>query len=157
MFLLLLAATPLLAQERCDPSLTIAECFQHHLSADSSYLKSMKTKERNDLQIQPTGVDTGGANVATNKKDFNPLMALAGLLGTSTDGTGEAEGTMLLNLNFPLPAFNPERVKNAQLQGLVNTQPQLSELIRNKIQGDGTILADDRDARISRLEEQISD
>jgi hypothetical protein len=143
LFLILLAATPLLGQEQCEPMETMDQCFQRHLAEDF-YLKRVKAREWNELQSQPTGVDTGGADVATNKKDFNPLMAIAGLLGTHTDGAGETTGTMVFNLNLP-----PNGAKHLQLQGLVNTQPQISELIRNAIP------ADLRDDRVGQLEKKI--
>src|SRR5688500_12166978 len=101
LFLILLAATPLLAQERCEPMETMAGCFKRQLTMNS-YVERVEAQEWSELQRQPTGVDSGGANVATNKKDFNPLMALAGLLGTNTDGAGEPTGTLVFNLNPPL-------------------------------------------------------
>jgi hypothetical protein len=130
-----LAAPPLFAQEICEPGDTMDECFARY---------SLETQEWQELQRQPTGVDTGDANLSTNTKNFLPLMALSGLLG---QGTEEGSGVIAYDLNFPFLRHKGSR--NAQLQAVVNMQPQLSAALRNALQ------EDERDDLIDPLEKQI--
>lgn len=131
----LLAAAPLFAQEVCEPGDTMDECFARY---------SLETQEWQELQRQPTGVDAGDASLSTNTKNFLPLMALSGLLG---QGTEDGSGVIVYDLNFPFLQHKGSR--NAQLQAVVNMQPQLSEALRNALQ------EDEHDDLIEPLEKQI--
>ena len=65
----LLASMPLPAQEpTCRLSDTVGKCLDR-------YRDWVTDQERQDLMKQPTGIDTGGANLATNTKDLLPRTA----------------------------------------------------------------------------------
>lgn len=129
----LLAAVPLLAQETAQ---------------QDAYVQATWDQEWQRLLKQPTGVDTGGANLATSTKDLQPTMALSGLLGQSS--AKESPGTVVYDLNFLIPGLlGPEGSKNAQLQGVVNTEPQVSDVIRNALS------AAQRDDQIGKLKDRI--
>lgn len=149
LFLIVLAATPLLAQEPiCAPSDTMTTCLRHYLKPET-YRKEMEAQEWNALESMPTGVDTGGINLTTTTRDFSPLMALSGLLGQNNADKGT--GTIVYNLNFLIPWLGKETegARNGQFQAVVNMQPQISGLVRNAIP------AAERDDRVSQLEEKL--
>jgi len=142
-----LAPMPLLAQWRCAINDSVEGCLSRYVEA---YTQDAMTEEKQKLVTQPTGVDTGGTSLATNTKDLTPLMALSGLLGQSNSTNTQA--TTLVNLNFLIPGlFGPQGSKNAQLQGLVNSQPQISDRIRNELP------KDQRDDLTGKLKKQIGD
>ena len=120
-----LVATSLLAQERCLPSDTMAQCFDRYRMTGGTCSPGAAGTED-----QPTGVDTGDANLATNTKNFSPLMALAGLLG---QGTGDGSGTVVFDVNFHLPFDKYRDSNNTQLQAIVDTQPQISGALRDHL------------------------
>jgi hypothetical protein len=121
----LLPPGPLLAQGRWKLPDTAGQ-------SQSEYIQAAWKEEWQRLLQQPTSVDTGGANLATTTKDLQPDMALAGLLGQSSTDAGQ--GTVVYDLNFLLPGlFGPQGSKNAQLQGVVNTRPQVSDAVRNAL------------------------
>lgn len=119
----LLAPGPLLAQEpRCKLSDTVSTCLDRYLTWENGQ----------ELINQPTGVDTGGANLATTTKDMLPRLALSGVVGQGS--SGQSSGTTVFDFNFRIPGlFGPQGANNAQLQGSVNPQPQLSDAIRNQL------------------------
>lgn len=145
-FLMLLAATPLLAQERCKPGDTIKTCLDRY--SRDTYVQEMTAQEEDAFESQPTGVDSGGTDLASNSKDFSPLMALSALLGHGTeDGTGK----VIYDLNFLLPALANPGAMNAQLEAVVTMQPQISELIRNHLH------ARNRDAEVEPLKQKLGE
>ena len=144
---LMLAAGPLLGQGRCEISDTIATCWDRYLKPDA-VVKEAGEQQEEELQRQPTGVDTGGANLATNTKNLLPLAALSGLLGATP---GEEEGTLVFDLNFLIPATGPRGARNAQLQAVVNSEPQISELLRNALP------EEERDDLVGQIEDRLGD
>lgn len=122
-----LAVMPVVGQNKCMMSDTIEECLdRYHTMNTDDYM----AQERKEFQEQPTGADTGGASLSTNTKDFSPLMALAALLG---QGTSDGSGTMVFDVNFPFSLTGSEKSRNAKLQGIVNTQSELSGGLRKKL------------------------
>jgi hypothetical protein len=144
---LMLAASPLLGQGRCETGDTIATCWNRYLKPDI-VVQEAGDQQEEELRRQPTGVDTGGANLATNTKNLLPLAALSGLLGAAP---GEDEGTLVFDLNFLIPATGPQGARNAQLQAVVNTEPQISELLRNALP------EEDRDDLAGQLGDGLGD
>lgn len=147
MALAALPATPLLAQGRCVPGDTIADCFDRYLAPDA-VIEPARDEQEQELRTEPTGVDTGGANLATNKKNLLPLLALSGLLGQSES---DEEGTMVFDLNFLIPGLARRGSNNAQLAAVVNSQPQISESLRNALP------EEDRDDLAGQLQEKLGD
>ena len=147
---LMLAAVPLPGQSRCVPGDTINACFDRYLKPDAvkAATKEAGKQEEEKLRRQPAGIDTGGFNLATNKKNLIPLLAFTGLLGNSTD---EKTRTIAFDLNFLLPRLGPEGARNAQLQAVVATEPQISKLVRNALP------AADRDDLVGELEDRLDD
>ncbi len=150
---LTLAAGPLLSQNRCVPSDTINACFDRYLKPDAvnpkAAAKEAGKQEEEKLRRQPTGLDTGGFNLATNKKNLIPLLAFSGLLGNSTD---EETRTLVFDLNFLLPVRHRlPGLRNAQLQAVVATEPEISPLARNALP------AADRDDLVGQLEDELGD
>src|SRR5688572_13966395 len=88
LLLILLAAAPLLAQDlkRCASGDTVKQCRDRY----KTHVEAMEARTRAAIESQPAGVDTGGADLATNSKDLSSLMALSALLGQGTvdEGTG---------------------------------------------------------------------
>jgi hypothetical protein len=142
-----LAPMPLLAQWRCQITDTTEQCLDRYLGA---YVENTMKEQKRELMTQPTGVDTGETSLATNTKDLTPLMAFSGLLGQSN--STDTQGMALINLNFLIHGlFGPQGSKNAQLQAQINSQPQVSDRIRN------TFPKDQRDALTGKLKGQIGD
>lgn len=147
LFLILLAATPLLGQarKRCNPGDTDEQCRDRY----KTHVEAMEARTRADFESQPAGVDTGGADLATNSKDLSPLMALSALLGQGT--VDEGTGTVTYDLNFLIPELAKPGANNAQLKAVVKMEPQISERIRN-------VLHDlDRDADVELLKPKLGE
>ncbi|HEX6903843.1 MAG TPA: hypothetical protein VF789_29300 [Thermoanaerobaculia bacterium] len=144
--LILAAAPPLLAQGRCVPSDTIAKCYDRYLAP--AFVQKAKEQQKEELNHEPAGIDTGGFNLATNKKNLIPLLAFSGLLGNSTD---EKTRTITFDLNFLLPILGPQGARNAQLQAVVATEPEISPLVKNALP------AADRDDLVGQLEDRLGD
>ncbi|HEX7185449.1 MAG TPA: hypothetical protein VF756_26740 [Thermoanaerobaculia bacterium] len=139
-------AAPLFAQGRCLPSDTIAGCFDRYLTPDA-VIQPARAEQKQELMTEPTGLDTGGANLATNKKNLLPLLALSGLLGQSD--ADEEEGTMVFDLNFLVPGLAEKGSKNAQFEAVVNTEPEIAESLRNALP------EEDRDELAGQLEGKL--
>jgi hypothetical protein len=110
---------------QCDLKGTVSDCWERafkELNAQIPGRKEVTNEEMADLQAMPTGIDTGGVNLASNTKDFLPLLALSGLLGDSAKAG--SDGTYVIDLNFLIPGLAQDN--NAQLQAVVNSQPKVS-------------------------------
>lgn len=147
---LMLAAGPLPGQNRCVPSDTINACFDRYLKPDAVKTAAQEAgkQEEEKLRRQPAGIDTGGFNLATNKKNLIPLLAFSGLLGNSTDAETR---TLAFDLNFLLPRIGQKGARNAQLQAVAATEPEISPLVRNALP------AADRDDLVGELEDRLDD
>lgn len=146
LILAVLAAAPLAGQSRCKRSDTLQECLDRYQDA---YVQEMEDRQAEAFETEPTGIDTGGTSLATNSKDFSPLMALSALLGQSS--TEEGTGNLVYDLNFLIPGLAEEGARNGQLEAVVNLQPQVSELIRNALQ------APEREAEVEPLQEKLGE
>lgn len=157
--LVLLAALPgltLRAQEQepgpCQLTDSIEDCFDRFLKDGEEVKRAAAAQEKRDLESQPTGTDTGGANLSSNTKDLLPLLALTGLVGEGSVAGGE--GTLALDLNFLLPALGPKDSKNVQLQAVVNSEPEVSEAVRNALpEGDREELIEQLQRRVGGFDD----
>ncbi|HVG10490.1 MAG TPA: hypothetical protein VNM67_22485 [Thermoanaerobaculia bacterium] len=109
--------------------------------------KEATKDEAEDLKDEPTGVQTVGANLASNTTDFLPLLALTGLLGDVQEG--DTVGTYALDLNFLIPGFTKDH--NSKLQAIVNSQPAVADGIKSQLP------EDERDDLVGRIEEGLGD
>lgn len=105
---------------------------QARVAARPAATTSLAAEESNELASKPTGVQTGGENLASNTTNFIPLLSLTGLLGDVQEG--DAEGTYAFDLNFLVPGLS--RDKNAKLQAIVNSQPKVSDAVKSQLPED---------------------
>ena len=144
-----LGGRPLRAQGRCTVDDTIATCFGRYLDAEApkaTAIASAEGTQDQELMSEPMAPDTGGANLMTNKKNLLPLLAMSGLLG---NGDTTADGTLVLDLNFLIPGLARPGAKNAQLEAVINTEPKISDALREALP------ADDRDELSGQLGEKV--
>ena len=136
------------AAVKCQMTETPVECItrtkKEHRENGAT---ALATEESNELASKPTGVQTGGANLASTTTNFIPFLSLAGLLGDVRQG--DTEGTYLVDLNFLVPGTSLDN--NAKLQGIVNSQPTVSEAIKNQLP------ADQRDELTQKLQTGLGD
>jgi hypothetical protein len=120
------------AAAQCMLTETVTECWTRtfkELNAQIPARKEVTNEETADLLAKPTGIDTGDVNLASNTKDFLPLLSLAGLLGNAAK-TG-SDGTYVIDLNFLIPGLAQDN--NAQLQAVVNSQPKVSGALADQL------------------------
>lgn len=127
------------AQVACQPGETMITCWTRVMKASKPVEKAvvdqggaLAAKEKKDLKNKPTGVETGEANLKSNTSDFLPLLALSGLLGDVQEG--DVEGTYVMDFNFLIPGQGKEH--NSKLQAVVNSQPQVSDGIKEQLPED---------------------
>ena len=142
------------AQVRCDPDEKPIDCWrraEQELEPDREDLQEdidqAADEEKAELLGKPTGVDTGGLNLATNTKNFLPLLALSALLGQDSDSDGD--GVYVLDLNFLIPGLAED--KNSQIQAAVNSQPTLPDALTEALP------EDQRDDLVQELEGELGD
>lgn len=143
------------AQVSCQPAETMITCWTRVMKANKQRVAeavkeqgaALAVDEKKDLEDKPTGVETGGANLESNTSDFLPLLALSGLLGDVKDG--DVEGTYVVDFNFLIPWRVQEH--NSKLQAVVNSQPQLSDGIKEQLP------EDQRDEFATKLEAGLGD
>jgi len=126
---------------------TNGEARRARTAARPAAVAAVAADESNKLARKPTGVQTGGANLASNTTNFIPLLSLTGLLGDVQQG--DTEGTYVFDLNFLTPGLS--RDKNAKLQAVVNSQPQVSDAIKSQLP------ADQRDALAQKIQTGLGD
>lgn len=151
----LLGIAPAAAQVRCDPSKSATDCWLEAMddvptpeavkSGVEQNGAALEEEEGAELLAKPTGVDTGGLNLASNTKNFLPLLALSGLLGEGEDLDGD--GVYVFDLNFLIPGLAEDN--NSQIQAAVNSQPKLSDAVKEALPAEG------RDDLVSGLEGKL--
>lgn len=153
-----LAAGDLQAAVECENTDTPLKCWTDVMAANRVAVEASRAavapqaaalaaEEAQDLKNEPTGLQTGGGNLASNTTDFLPLLSLAGLVGDGQEG--DTPGTYVLDLNFLIPGL--ARDKNSKLQGVVNTQPQVPEALKTQIP------EAQRDDVVKKLQESLGD
>lgn len=153
LLLLLASAAPSTAFAQSSPSCglakTIAECFHSFepAAAKAAVVRAATNEEKEALVALPTGADTGGTSLASNRKNLLPFLALTGLFNEGADL--DDSGTLVLDLNFLLPGLG--QGKNAQLQGVANTQPKVSGALRDALPEEG------RDEVLGEIGNEIGD
>jgi hypothetical protein len=125
----------------CKDSETLDSCWIKLIDA------SLSKPGEQELLSEETGVDTAAQNLATNKKNFLPLLGVAALVGDSPEEA--ADGTVALDLN-PLLPFRP-KVFSYQLQGIFNTQPAVFEALKAKLPEES------RDDKVKILQKDLAD
>jgi hypothetical protein len=135
------AVGPSWSQVRCKVEQTPLECYE------SAGIQSMETQQESDLKAKPTGIDTAGLNLASNTKDFLPLLSMAGLLGNAQKG--QDANTYVFDLNFLVPGLAKD--KNAQLQAVVNSQPKVAKSLSDQLN------AATRDETVKKLQDGLGD
>lgn len=154
-FLSLAMATDASAAVECQTTETPVTCItranrearQARTAARPAATNTLAAEESNELASKPTGVQTGGENLASNTTNFIPLLSLTGLLGDVQQG--ETEGTYAFDLNFLVPGLS--RDKNAKLQAVVNSQPKVSDAVKSQLP------EDQRDELAEKLQAGLGD
>ncbi len=131
---------------QCEMDETPEECWARvDQEASSELVEELETKEAKDLRDEPTAVQAGEANLKSNTTDFLPLLALSGILGDAQEG--DTEGTYVFDLNFLIPGLSKD--KNSQLKAIVNSQPIISEGIKEQIP------EENRDDLVGKIEDDL--
>jgi hypothetical protein len=136
---------------QCKTEDTPLKCWTDAVDAVNAQLpveaRQAAAEQQESLAAKPTGVDTGGLALASNTKNFLPLLSLAGLLGNAQKG--QDENTYVFDLNFLIPGLAKDN--NAQLQAAVDSKPQISDALAQRIP-EAT-----RDATVKKLAAGLGD
>jgi len=136
------------AAVQCEMSETPVQCIKRsNQEAREAGEEALAADQANELAKKPTGVQTGGENLASNTTNFIPLLSLAGLLGDVQQG--DTEGTYAVDLNFLIPGLSLD--KNSKLQAVVNSQPKVADSISSQLP------EDQRDELTEKLQAGLGD
>lgn len=119
----LLAAAPSLAEIRCKMDETLMQCWE---KANEKDLASQQSAE---LKAKDTGIDTGGASLASNTTNLLSLLTMSGLASGSDDG--DNEGVYTIDLNFLIPGLGKDN--NSKLQMVVNSKPTVADSVKTAL------------------------
>jgi hypothetical protein len=131
---------PVHAQQQCDASMTLAECWDRFRSlADEQEVTALAEEA---IQTKPTGADSFGAGFLATYKDFLPLFG--GFL--EFDSISEDGRAITFDINPPL------EFKQLQIQTVVR-QPAIFERLKQELSD----VAATRDSRANALAQGLED